>query len=358
MIENIRVAICLLGVDEETTEKKVNILKDCKYDLEFWKQSDKSLGIYNTYSQVINEAICETSSEFIIFINPKSQIQVDNIDEIITKLCSGYGIVTLIGFGFWGATKELFREVGLLDERFIGGGWEDVDFLLRVRIKDIAMYIGHRYEKYIGGYGCDGKSNSLFSTNRGLGRGVFNNKWLRKEINGHIFLVLNKNFANEKKVNMNVLLKNKKYIKRSWLSFSDSVEEETSISRYTPFITIKGYSGFISGLKSKVKIIEGILDIDYKGDTFWIKISTSELINNQKIVGSCQLISTKNNLAMHDRLDFYLNTNTYINSERLHIKGDASLSVFQGGDKIYMNYLIKPGFKCKIPVSLKYYELV
>jgi hypothetical protein len=47
---------------------------------------------------------------------------------MIDKLISGYCFVSVIGTGYCGSTIELFRTIGLFDERYLGSEYEDDDF--------------------------------------------------------------------------------------------------------------------------------------------------------------------------------------------------------------------------------------
>jgi len=84
----------------------------------------------------------------MVFINPKTIVSVEDVNIIINDLCSGFAFSSICSFGFWGTTKELFRQIGMMDERFIGGEWEDNDFGLRIKQLDAAVNWRFDWSKY------------------------------------------------------------------------------------------------------------------------------------------------------------------------------------------------------------------
>lgn len=94
-----------------------------------------------SYSEMINKSILESESEYCIFLSDKARPQSSkSFYKIIQLLKAGYGLVALYGLGFFGIHKETIRRVGFFDERFIGGGQEDMDFLFRLNEANIAYY--------------------------------------------------------------------------------------------------------------------------------------------------------------------------------------------------------------------------
>lgn len=93
-----------------------------------------------SFSWLINRCILSSSTEVIIIMNDKVRSNHVEIEKIIRLLNSGYGLASLYLFGFFGLTKQLIREVGWFDERFEGGGFEDVDFQNRLIEANIATY--------------------------------------------------------------------------------------------------------------------------------------------------------------------------------------------------------------------------
>ena len=80
----------------------------------------------------------------MVFINPKAKVTPSDINRMIDDLCNGFALTCICGFGLWATTKELFRRIGMMDERFIGGEFEDND--LTIRIKKFNAAVSWRYE--------------------------------------------------------------------------------------------------------------------------------------------------------------------------------------------------------------------
>ncbi len=93
-----------------------------------------------SFSWLVNRCILSSSTEVVIIMNDKVRASNRDIEKIVRLLNSGYGLASLYLFGFFGLTKQLVREIGWFDERFKGGGYEDVDFQNRLIEANIATY--------------------------------------------------------------------------------------------------------------------------------------------------------------------------------------------------------------------------
>lgn len=146
------IAICFVDGVKETSLHQVDILeKEGIYDdfrVEWHFRADKANVPYISFSQIINEAVVETHSEFMIFFNPRTTPTREGINRIIDDLCNGFAWSSVCAYGFFGTTKELFREIGLMDERFIGGNYEDNDFTLRMKQANLAINFRFEIDKY------------------------------------------------------------------------------------------------------------------------------------------------------------------------------------------------------------------
>jgi hypothetical protein len=89
---------------------------------------------YPSFSKLINECVVESPTETIIICNDKARPKKEHLLE------QGYGFAGLYAWGFFGLKKELFRNIGFMDERFVGGNYEDSDYLRRMMEGNIAMY--------------------------------------------------------------------------------------------------------------------------------------------------------------------------------------------------------------------------
>lgn len=95
---------------------------------------------FDSFSKVINNACMLSDTDQIILVNYKARPKKEHIYKIINLLNEGYGFVGLYRFGFFGFNKNLIKKIGYFDERFLGGGYEDCDFLRRLIEYDIAYY--------------------------------------------------------------------------------------------------------------------------------------------------------------------------------------------------------------------------
>jgi hypothetical protein len=129
-----KIAICLNAPTLERANQQKEALNGIQdlFEIEWDLRSERFTGDYISFSQMINEAVLCTESEFMIFINPKAKVQKEDIIKIIDSLCNGYCLSNIMAFGLWGTTKQLFREIGMFDERLIGFGEEDGDITYRM----------------------------------------------------------------------------------------------------------------------------------------------------------------------------------------------------------------------------------
>lgn len=95
---------------------------------------------YPSFSKLINDCVVESPTETIIISNDKARPQKEHIEKVLNLLEQGYGFAGLYAWGFFGLKKELFRTIGFMDERFIGGNYEDSDYIRRMLEGNVAMY--------------------------------------------------------------------------------------------------------------------------------------------------------------------------------------------------------------------------
>jgi hypothetical protein len=220
-------AFCFLSEhieDLQRQEFELTELSD-KYLIERWYKKDRNSGRYSSFSQMINEAIDDTDSEFMIFCNPKTKFTSDDIEFILEKLSNGYCYASVVSFGFFGFPKELIRRIGMLDESFIGGEFEDDDFAIRLSHFKKAVWWGYDYDKYIFYLS---KSNNL----KHISYPIFKRKY--KIENNKIYI--NKSFFKHKKISK----RHRKYcdeVFNSWDDFSISYGDKHYGSYLSQFET-------------------------------------------------------------------------------------------------------------------------
>ena len=88
MIKIDEFAFCFFSSDVSTVieqENELTKLSD-KFLIERWYRHDRNSGKYTSFSQMVNDAIDDTDSEFMIFCNPKTKFTSTDIEFIINKL--------------------------------------------------------------------------------------------------------------------------------------------------------------------------------------------------------------------------------------------------------------------------------
>lgn len=95
---------------------------------------------YPSFSKLINDCIITSNYETIIICNDKARPAEYHIHKMIRLLKEGWGLAALYRFGFFGFKKELIRRIGFFDERYLGGGYEDCDFVRRLKEANIGYY--------------------------------------------------------------------------------------------------------------------------------------------------------------------------------------------------------------------------
>lgn len=127
---------------------------------------------YESFSKLVNHAILSAENEIVIICSYKVRPTPDDINRMLNYINEGYGFVALYRFAFFGCKKELFRRVGFMDERFIGGQYEDDDFYRRLSLHNIS-YIEEESVKYI-------PKPSLWNISNT--KNIFQQKWKHNDI--------------------------------------------------------------------------------------------------------------------------------------------------------------------------------
>lgn len=111
----------------------------CGYEAKWW---DGDRPRYrDNFSRLINDIVTHEQCEYIMIGSYKTRPKKEDINLALFLLEQGYAFVGLRRFSFFAINKEVFRRIGMLDQRFVGGGFEDIDFYMRMREADFAMYI-------------------------------------------------------------------------------------------------------------------------------------------------------------------------------------------------------------------------
>lgn len=123
---------------------------------------------YPSFSKLVNTCVESANSEIVIIMSDKVLPTAGDITKTVSLIEQGYGLVGLYRFGFFGFKKQLLRQIGMLDERFVGGGYEDDDMYIRLKEANIAMYITEEVAY----------TKSVSSWNYSLSKTHFTDKWI------------------------------------------------------------------------------------------------------------------------------------------------------------------------------------
>lgn len=96
---------------------------------------------YKSFAKLINDCTVFSSTETVILMSYKVTPNLSHITKTLELLDQGFAFAALYRFGFFGFKKQLFREIGMMDERYIGGGFEDNDLYIRLKESNLAGYI-------------------------------------------------------------------------------------------------------------------------------------------------------------------------------------------------------------------------
>jgi hypothetical protein len=129
-------------------------------------------------------------------------------------------MVAFYRLAFFGFKKQLLRKIGMFDERFVGGGFEDDDFYIRLKEADLGAYITHEIPY--------AKSQSGWNYN--LARGHFVNKWGNIAETGIV-----KRILQEEQYQYNL----GSDVPAEFLSWSQSVILTNKVKKYTQYPIVK-----------------------------------------------------------------------------------------------------------------------
>lgn len=306
--------------DIQRQEHELTKLSD-KFQIERWYRKDRNPSKYVSFSQMINDAIDDTDSEFMIFCNPKTKFVSEDIEFILEKLSNGYCFASVVGFGFFGFPKELIRQIGMLDEKFIGAEFEDDDFVIRMSHFKKAVWYGCDYSKYDLYYS---KSENL----KHISYSIFNRKY--KIVDKKIYI--NKDFFTHKKISK----RHRNYSNEIFESWDDS-----KISYGD-----KHYGGFLKDFETEVidfNLTEKLTNFEIKikknisnffvellsNDNFSIKVVVLQNFNKGRtIIKSFEVFN--NTWHVFDITDTY---NYHLFTD------DVEIRIFIDDNQIYNNTL-------------------
>lgn len=115
-------------------DKAVTCLK-----LSQWPRS-RLFGPWDSQAAMWNECYEETAGKYVIICDQWARPNRQHLDELITLLEFGYGLVDLGNFNLFGFHKNLICRTGKFDERVIRFNDAAWDLILRMRERDVAVY--------------------------------------------------------------------------------------------------------------------------------------------------------------------------------------------------------------------------
>lgn len=313
-----KVAICFMAGEKNVADWQLSRIDKSRinFEIEEYFRYERNANLCQTFSQMINETIDDTESEFMIFINPKTIICTEDIEFIIDKLCSGYCFTSLFGFAFFGMTKELVRNIGMLDESFLAGEYEDNDYLIRMKLFNKMVYWGQDWSKY-------NYFKSKCDPNRGSSLTMFWRKWRWKE-NKLISKDESKNTKNISKRHS----KSRDDIKNSWKEFEES-HGEGGIWELVEKCEIEKTT-----LSEHLEESNIVVDISFKND-FFIQM------NSDVETAISYFLVTKNE-GSSGRIPINMNLlySNHFKSIKLS-ENEIELRLYHDGNLIYLNQLYK-----------------
>jgi hypothetical protein len=99
-----------------------------------------------SFAKLVNSCVLAAPTEIVIILSDKVRPKPEEIFKMVDLIKKGIGFVAFYRFAFFGFKKELMRRIGVLDEGFQRGGFEDDDFYLRLHEADIGMYVTEEAE--------------------------------------------------------------------------------------------------------------------------------------------------------------------------------------------------------------------
>jgi hypothetical protein len=137
------ITICLhCGSSWDVVNRQKEALKPLeeKYKIHWNLRIERNPGSYDSYSELVNDAISSSPTEIMVFLNDRVMPKVQDVEHMLWLLDNGYAAASKWSVAYIAYSKELIREIGWWDERYIGGGFEDDDFVLKLRLHNLAYY--------------------------------------------------------------------------------------------------------------------------------------------------------------------------------------------------------------------------
>lgn len=347
-----KIAICLVGGDKSISQSQMVSLRSLRnnFEIEWIDRSYQFSSNYVSFSQIINEATIISDSEFMIFINPKTIVSPEDALKIITNLCNGFAFCSVVNFGFWGVTKELFRKIGLMDERFIGGEWEDNDFFTRLKEANLATWPEYQFKTK---YSWD--RYSIVPQLRGVSRQIYEQKW--PVIDGVRYR--SDLYIEEKKLPFKIQNQKREDISNSWDSWEKS---KIFKSKSHPFAMVNKLSISNQIAKSSKVKTDIIIRLEKNnGDGFFkIHFYCGVPTNLYIVIVPARPIG-KEGSSLFPKYDTVIQSNHFqgINPIRFNNEKLVDIRIFNDGKLILNNagHYIEEDIEYKLRININKFEL-
>jgi hypothetical protein len=175
---------------------------------------------YPSFSNLVNSCVASADTETVILMSDKVIPTNNDVHRLLELLNQGYAMVAFYRLAFFGFKKQLLRKIGMFDERFVGGGFEDDDFYIRLKEANLGVYITHEipYTKSSSGW------------NYNLAQGHFVDKWGNITESGQV-----KRMLSEEQYNYKLGLE----VPVEFLSWDQSVILTNKVKKYTGYPIVK-----------------------------------------------------------------------------------------------------------------------
>lgn len=320
------ISVCFFADDKSVIDKQIDQVVRARFNIEILMPKIVHPS-FNSFSQLVNYSINESQNEYMVFVNPKTVVDSSDIEKVIKLLNSGFCFVSLVGLGLFGATKQLFREIGMFDERFIGGEYEDNDIALRLRIFGKAVYAHYDYSKY-----NHIQSKSKYNPIRGCTFSKFHDKWNFVESENKYYISKNDYFG--------IGRISPRHSKEDDIRYSWNEYDKSDISTsYALFNTSKNCNIEILDKNKSKQIANASVKLVFNNNMeFYIACQSDPLYHNPI---SMYLINANDLNVHHVEHQFTLHSGTWW-CNTLDKNKKYELRLFHDGSLIYKTLLINP----------------
>ena len=137
------ITICLhAGSDENVVKRQMELLSPLQgeFNIHWNNRIDRNPNAYDSYSELVNEAIATSPTETIILVNDRVVPHPREVLLMLQLIDRGFAVAGQWNIAFMALTKEVIRKIGWFDQRFYGGGCEDDDFVLRLKLANLSYF--------------------------------------------------------------------------------------------------------------------------------------------------------------------------------------------------------------------------